>query len=369
MTDDLLYQVAITIIPGVGGITARKLISYCGGAEGVFKEKKNQLQKIPGIGTAIADSISNTDALKRAEKELAFINKHGIRAISFTEKDYPLRLKQCEDSPVVLFVKGDVDLNSCKVVSIVGTRNITKYGSQKCMEIIEGLKEHKALVVSGLAYGVDACAHKAALEQGLNTVAVLGHGLDRIYPAPHVSLAKKILKQGGLITDFISGTTPDRENFPKRNRIIAGMCDAVLVIEAAITGGALITANIANSYNRDVFALPGRTSDAFSMGCNKLIKTHKANLMESVADLEYVMNWKPEGEAKRTVKPLFVNLSREEEQLVDVLKRYPEAGIDCVAHNAGLSTGRASAILLNLEFKDVVTQLPGKQFKLNEAYL
>jgi DNA processing protein len=369
MIDDLLYQIALTIIPGVGGITARKLISYCGGAEAVFNEKKNQLQKIPGIGSAIAHSIANTEALKRAEQELTFINKHGIRAISFTEKVYPYRLKQCEDGPVVLYVKGDVDLNTCKMISIVGTRNITKYGRQKCMEIIEGLKDHNILVVSGLAYGVDACAHKTALDHGLKTVAVLGHGLDRIYPSSHTNLAKKMLKQGGLLTDFISGTTPDRENFPKRNRIIAGMCDAVIVIEAAITGGALITANIANSYNRDVFALPGRTCDAFSMGCNKLIKTHKANLIESVADLEYVMNWKTDGDRVITAKPLFADLNSEEEKLVEILKQYPEAGIDCVATHSGLSTGRVSAILLNLEFKDVVTQLPGKQFKLNEVYL
>jgi DNA processing protein len=368
MNDDLLYQIAITSIPGIGGITARKLISNCGRAESIFNEKKEKLQKIPGIGSVIAHSISNKDALKRAENELDFINKHGIRAISFTDNDYPYRLKQCEDGPVVLFVKGNVDLNARKVISIVGTRNMTNYGRQKSTEIIEGLKKHSALVVSGLAYGVDACAHSMAMDCGLKTVAVLGHGLDRIYPSQHTNLAKKMLKQGGLVTDFISGTLPDRENFPKRNRIIAGLCDAVIVIEAAVTGGALITATIANSYNRDVFALPGRTSDAFSMGCNKLIKTHKANLIESVADLEYVMNWETKGDRVNTAKPLFAELNIEEEKLVEVLKLYPEAGIDCVATNSGLSTGRVSAILLGLEFKDVVTQLPGKQFRLNEAY-
>ncbi len=369
MRHDLIYQIAISMIPGIGGITARKLISYCGGAEAIFKEKKDRLQTIPGIGAVIAQSISDKNVFTRAEQELTFIEKHDIRALSYMDKDYPYRLKHCEDGPIVLFLKGSVDLNAVKVISIVGTRNITSYGKQKCMEIIDGLKTHHALIVSGLAYGVDTCAHKSALDCGLQTIAVLGHGLDRIYPGANVNLAKKMLQQGGLVTDFTSGTTPDRENFPKRNRIIAGMCDAVVVIEAAVTGGALITATIANSYNRDVFALPGRTSDAFSMGCNKLIKTHKANLIESVADLEYVMNWETKVHKTNTSKPLFVKLNHEEEKLISILKQYSEAGIDSIATNAGLSTGKASAILLNLEFQDVVTQLPGKQFKLNDAYL
>ena len=369
MNNEIVYQIALGMIPGIGGVTARKLISYCGSAASVFKEKNEQLQKIPGIGAVTAKSLNNSKVLHKAEQELIFIRKHGIRAISFMEKDYPYRLKQCEDGPVVLFVKGNVNLNADKIVSVVGTRSITRYGRQKCKEIIEGLKPHKPLIVSGLAYGVDACVHKSALESGLQTLAILGHGLDRIYPTPHRGLARKMLHQGGLATDFVSGTTPDRENFPKRNRIIAGICDAVVVIEAAVTGGALITANIANTYNRDVFALPGRTGDPYSMGCNKLIKTHKANLIETVADLEYVMNWETNKKTAEKLHPIFVRLERDEEKMVEVLRQYPEAGIDTLLVHSGFSTGKASALLLNLEFKEVVTQMPGKQFKLNDAYL
>lgn len=369
MDKELFYLIAINMIPGIGGITARKLISYCGGAEAIFKEKKGNLQKIPGIGAAIAGSLSNHKVFNDADRELSFIKNHGIKAISFMDKDYPYRLKQCEDGPIVLFTKGNTDFNAGKIVGVVGTRNITRYGRQKCIALIEGLKAHDALIVSGLAYGVDACAHKTALDCGLQSVAILGHGLDRIYPTSHRNLAKKLLQQGGLATDFISGTTPDRENFPKRNRIIAGLCDAVVVIEAAVTGGALITATIANTYNRDVFALPGRTSDPFSMGCNKLIKTHKANLIETVDDLEYVMNWKARGTKNEPTNPIFVALNEDEEKMVDVLRQYPETGIDRIVIQSGFSSGKASALLLNLEFKNVVTQMPGKQFKLNDAYL
>jgi DNA processing protein len=368
MHDELLYQVALGMTPGIGGITAKKLISYCGGAENVFKEKHKALKKIPGIGEGISKAVNNKLVLERAEKELAFIQKHDIRALYFLHKDYPYRLKQCDDGPIVLFVKGQVDLNQPKVVSVVGTRSITDYGRKKCKELIEGLKAHKALIVSGLAYGVDTCAHKMALECGLETIAILGHGLDRIYPQSNKNLAKQIAKQGGLVTDFVSATNPDRENFPKRNRIIAGICDAVVVVEAAVTGGALITATIANSYSRDVFALPGRTSDPYSMGCNKLIKIHKANLLESVADLEYIMNWETSPKETSPIKSLFVQLDQEEEHIVDILKTHPGAGIDAIVHESGYTMGKTSALLLNLEFKDVVAQLPGKCFKIHEAF-
>lgn len=368
MHNEILYQLAVSMIPGVGGVTAKKLISYCGGAEAVFRETNSALQKIPGIGKGIASAVNNYQMFDLAEKEIAFMDKHGIRALYFLDKDYPYRLKQCDDGPILLFVKGQVNLNHQKVVSIVGTRSITDYGRKKCKEIIEGLVAHNALIVSGLAYGVDALAHKTALDCGLATIAVLGHGLDRIYPPLHKNLAKSILKQGGLVTDFVSGTNPDRENFPKRNRVIAGICDAVVVIEAAVTGGALITATIANSYNRDVFALPGRVSDPFSMGCNKLIKTHKAYLIESVADLEYVMNWENQSHKKKGIPPLFVSLDKDEEKLVELLRQHPEAGIDFIVAQSGFTTGKVSAILLNLEFSDTVIQLPGKCFRLSETF-
>jgi DNA processing protein len=368
MQNPLRYQLAISMIPGIGGITAKKLISYCGGAEAVFSEKTSALKKIPGIGDGIARAVSKHQMFERADQEIEFMARHDIRALYFTDKEYPFRLKHCEDGPILLFVMGGVDLNQSKVISVVGTRNMTDYGRKKCAEIIEGLKPHQAIIVSGLAYGVDAMAHKTAMECGLHTVAVLGHGLDRIYPPMHANLARKITRQGGLLSDFISGTNPDRENFPKRNRIIAGLCDAVVIIEAAVTGGALITATIANTYNRDVFAFPGRTSDAYSMGCNRLIKTHKANLIESVADLEYVMNWQASQNKKEIQRPLFTELDQEEKKLVSILREFPVSGIDLLASKTGLSVGKTSALLLGLEFKNVVVQQPGKCFTLNHAY-
>lgn len=365
MDPQLRYQISLSLIPGVGGVTAKKLISYCGGVEAIFSERKNALLKIPGIGENLASAVLNHKVFDRAEKEILFIEKHRIRTSFFLDKDYPARLKHCEDGPVMLFIKGDANLNASKVVSVVGTRSMTEYGREKCSALLEGLVPHNALVVSGLAYGVDACAHKKALDTGLETVAVLGHGLDRIYPPLHQALAKRIIKQGALLTEFLTETQPDRENFPKRNRIIAGLCDAVIVIEAAESGGALITANIANSYNRDVFALPGRTTDPYSKGCNVLIKTNKANLLESIADLEYIMGWDIRKDPRKAIQPaLFAELDADEEKMVDFLRKNPEAGIDQIVSQAGYTVSKTSALLLGLEFKGIVKPLPGKIFKL-----
>lgn len=365
MDQQHLYQISLSLIPGVGGVTAKKLISYCGGVEPIFREKKNNLLKIPGIGYNLAAAVLNHTVFDRAEREMLFIEKHRIKTYFFLDKDYPTRLKHCEDGPVMLFVKGDANLNAARVVSIVGTRSMTEYGREKCNALVEGLVPHNALVVSGLAYGVDACAHKKALDTGLDTIAVLGHGLDRIYPPLHQQLAKRIAKQGALVTEFLTQTQPDRENFPKRNRIIAGLCDAVIVIEAADSGGALITANIANSYNRDVFALPGRTTDPYSKGCNILIKTNKANLLESVADLEYIMGWDTSKDPKKVIQPaLFAELDGDEEKMVDFLRKNPEASIDQIVSQAGLTVSKTTALLLGLEFKGIVKPLPGKRYRL-----
>lgn len=368
MKEDLFYQLALSMIPGIGGVTAKKLIACCGGAEAVFREKPGQLRRIPGIGEAIAATVKKADVFDQAEKEIGFIQKHGIRVLYYTDNDYPYRLKQCDDGPILLFIKGGPDLNKEKVVGIVGTRSITDYGRKKCKEFVADLSKHEPLIISGLAYGVDACAHQAALENGLETLAVLGHGLDRIYPPLHTGLAKNIIKQGALVSDFISGTKPDRENFPKRNRIIAGLCDVIIVVEAAVTGGALITATIANSYNREVFALPGRTSDPYSMGCNRLIKHLKAGLIESVADIEYALNWQAQAETKTTQRPLFVELKPEEKVIADILRDHAQASIDQLVKQSGFAPGKTAAILLNLEFMEVVSQLPGKCFRLNNTH-
>lgn len=371
MQDLLKYQIALTMVPKVGGITAKKLIAYCGGVEAVFKEKKAALLKIPGIGEHLAKSISNHNIFDLAEKEIEFIQRYQITPLFYTEPEYPARLKQCDDGPILLFYKGTANLNHDKVVAVVGTRNITDYGKQKCQEIIEGLKKHDPLILSGLAYGVDARAHKTALDCDLQTVGVLGHGLDRIYPTLNRPLAERMLKyKGGLLTDFVSDTIPDRENFPKRNRIIAGMVDVLIVIEAAITGGALITANIANSYDRDVCAVPGRTTDLYSQGCNHLIKSLKANMAENATDIEYLMGWEEESRKNRKnlQQQLFIELDEQEKAIVEILKENGEASFDMLVQKSGLGFSKAASLLLNLEFKGVISNLPGKIFRLMTSH-
>jgi DNA processing protein len=329
----LIYQIASTMIPGVGDIVGKKLIDYCGGPEAIFREKKSNLSKIQGIPKRVLDGISDKSIQERAEKELKFIEKYKIKTIYFTDKIYPERLKQCADSPLMLYFKGNADLNCPKIVSIVGTRNASQYGKDLTKSIVEKLSSYNILVVSGLAYGIDTQAHKNALSSKLKTVAVLAHGLDRIYPVANKALAEQMIHQGGLLTEFLTQSNPDRENFPKRNRIVAGLSDAVIVIESALKGGALITAGIANSYNRDVFALPGRINDKFSQGCNFLIKTNRAALIQSADDLIYMMGWMERAKAKPIQKKLFVKLTDEEKKIVDLLNANETVGIDKIWRN------------------------------------
>jgi DNA processing protein len=360
------YEIALSLVNGIGHIKARTLIAYCGSAEAIFKENRQNLLKIPDIGEyCVKYILSQREVLDRAEEEIEFIRKNDITTFFYLDDSYPKRLKHCEDSPIIIYFKGKCDFNNQKVISIVGTRNATDYGKSFCRSFIEELSRHQLLIISGLAYGIDISAHKEAISNNLSTVGVLGHGLDRIYPGVHRSTAEKMLQNGGLITEFISNTKPDRENFPMRNRIIAGLSDAVIVVEAAETGGALITADIANSYNRDVFALPGRINDEYSSGCNKLIKINKAALIQSAKDLVYIMGWEAEPEKKAAVqKQLFVELTREEEKIIAILKADPETGIDMLAIQAEMSMSKLSAVLLNLEFKGIVKCLPGKRYKL-----
>jgi DNA processing protein len=359
----LKYQIGLTLIPGVGDVNGKKLISYCGNAEAVFKEKKKALLKIPGIGDSTVNSIISQSVLSRAEEEIGFIEKYKIKTLFFTDQDYPKRLKHCIDSPLLLYYKGNADLNSEKIIGLVGTRRATDYGKELCAKIIEDLSYLKVIVVSGLAYGIDAKAHQTALQNELETIGVLAHGLDRIYPPSHKSMAEKMVKSGGLLTDFMSKTNPDRENFPKRNRIIAGLTDALVVVESAIKGGALITANIANSYNRDVFAVPGKVTDKFSEGCNFLIKTNKAALIQSAKDIEYIMQWEQKSQKSVFQHKLFEELSPEEELIVKILQENLEVSVDYIVLQSQLSNSKIAAILLNLEFKGMVKSLPGKMYK------
>jgi len=362
--EQMMYRIAITLLPSVGDITAKKLISYCGGIEAVFREKKQNLLKIPGIGKGIVNQIKLPEIMQRAEQEMRFIEKFAIKLLFYTDKSYPERLKQCIDSPVLLYQKGQCDLNAQRIVSIVGTRNATDYGKESTEKLLADLKAFDVLVVSGLAYGIDTCAHESAIENGMYTAAVLGHGLDRIYPALNKKLAGRIIQKGCLLSDFPGGTNPDRENFPKRNRIVAGLSDVVIVVESASRGGALITADIANSYNRDVFAFPGRSGDKYSEGCNFLVKTNRAALIESAADLLYMMGWQEKEVLPARQRKLFIKLADDEKKLVSLLEQEGEMGIDKLCIRSGLSATRTASALLNLEFEGIVRCLPGKIYKL-----
>ncbi|NOQ23977.1 MAG: DNA-protecting protein DprA [Bacteroidales bacterium] len=367
INDDLKYKIALSLIPKVGHITAKKLVSYVGSFEGVFKESKKNLIKISGIGSVLANSIVNSNAVSKAEEEIDFIKKNKIAPIFYLDKQYPERLKHCEDAPVLIYTLGDMDLNSQKVISIVGTRKATTEGVAFCKKLIKDLKEreHNPIIVSGLAYGIDAVAHQAALDNGMKTIAVLGHGLDIIYPASHKKLARDIVNQGMLITDFASKSIRDKNNFIKRNRIIAGLSDATVVIESGEKGGSLVTADIANSYNRDVFAVPGRVSDPYSKGCNSLIKANKAAMLTSIEDLEYMLGWEPGKKDKDAVqRNLFVSLTNEEKIITEILKEFSELPIDLLCLKSNMSTSKVSPVLLNLEFMGVVKTLPGKKYQL-----
>lgn len=371
LSEELIYQLGLTLLNGIGDINAKSLLAFCGSAQEVFRQKSSKLLKIPGIGETLAKTISSgLPVLKRAEEEIRFIEKYRIRPLFFTDKDYPARLKNCSDSPVLLYYKGNADLNCEKIVGIVGTRKPSDYGKQMTRELVEGLSRSGALILSGLAYGVDVLAHRAALDHGLETVGVLGHGLDRIYPQAHDRTARRMIGQGGLLTDFMSGTNPDAVNFPKRNRIVAGLCDALVVVESKRTGGSLITATIANSYNKDVFAFPGRAGEGLSEGCNGLIKRNRAALIENAADLLYAMQWQennPSAEpaaVKNKQVPLPLNLSAEEKTIVNLFGEKKSIHLDEICQATQLPVSRASAHLLQLEFSNLIKSRPGKLYEL-----
>jgi DNA processing protein len=366
MNEKLIYQIALSMIPGVGGVLARNLVAYAGSVENIFRESVNTLKKIPGIGEVNARRIKNKEVFKRAEKELEFIQNKNIGVIFYTDKNYPRRLKNCADAPVLIYTQGDMNLDMERVVSVVGTRNATDYGKQVCDELIRQISErnYSVLIVSGLAYGIDIHAHKSALKYGLPTVGVVAHGLDKLYPSLHKEIALKMLENGGILTDFPSETKIDPPNFLRRNRIIAGLADATLVIESAEKGGALVTADIAFSYNRDVFAFPGRAGDMYSQGCNKLIRNNGASLITGIDDLEFFMGWERTDKEKIVQPSLFVDLTAEEEKVVNLLKENGTLFIDQISAEMGLPVSRTSAMLLNLEFKNVLVALPGKMYKL-----
>jgi len=366
MNESLKYRIALTLIPNIGDILAKRLVAYCGGVEAVFKEKKAALEKIPGIGTVYAKAVLGQDVFSRAEEEIRFIEKNSITPVFYLDPAYPKRLTHCEDSPVLLYLKGDVDLNAEKIISIVGTREASDYGRALCEKLVADLAPFNPVIVSGLAYGIDVYAHKAAMDNGLQTIGVFAHGLDKVYPGVHKAVAERMVKQGGLLSDFTSNTNPDRENFPRRNRIVAGIADATIVVESKKDGGSLITADIANSYNRDVFAFPGRVGDVASEGCNAIIKQNKAALIQSAEDVIYIMGWEQAKKKNAQVqRQLFVDLKPEEEVLVNVLKEKDTVNVDEICHLAKMPMSKVSSLLLTLEFSGIVRSLPGKMYRLN----
>lgn len=362
MDQDRLAFLALHFIPGVGTRLIKQLISYCGSAEEVFRKPKGRLQLIPGVGPATAQSILKGNTFALAEKEFKMAGNHDAEILFYTDKKYPFRLKAIDDAPTILYFKGNCNLNHKKVVGIVGTRQATSYGKKIVEQIVSDLVPHDALILSGLAYGIDIHSHRQALKQGLATLGVMGSGIDVIYPGMHTDVARKMMDNGGIITENFLGTKPDAHNFPSRNRIIAGMCDALIVVEAALSGGALITAEIANSYNKDVFAIPGSIGQTYSEGCNKLIKINKAALLTSVKDLEYIMNWQlNEGLTKKPE----VELNSQEQHIVDsIFTKGSSMQIDELAWKTNVPPSELAALLLQLELKGIIKALPGKQFAI-----
>lgn len=363
MDSELLHTLALTYAKGIGDITGRKLITHFGSAENLFREIRSPLPS-SSVTPALKKALSDPQLFNLAERELSFASANGIEVSSVFDHSYPFRLKECADAPLVLFRKGAASLDGPRVIAVVGTRRSTEYGKELVEGLITDLAAYNTVVVSGLAFGIDIIAHRASLSCGLSTVAVVAHGLDRIYPGQHKKYVLEMLEQdGAIVSDFPSGTNPDKENFPKRNRIIAGLADAVIVAEARETGGALITADIANSYGREVFAFPGRVNDPASKGCLRLIRNNQAALITCGADLVKAMRW----DEKRSLPKqpsLFLSLTEDEDQLVTIIKTSETADIDTLSIATGWNTGKIAATLLNLELNGVIRSLPGKIYRL-----
>jgi len=360
-----LHEVAITFLKNIGSTLGRAMVSHLGSAEAVFNASAAKLLTIPGIGEKTVRELNFEEALKKAEAELKFAEKNNIDILFYTDQRYPKRLKNCFDAPTLLYSKGNADLNARKVISIVGTRNATDYGRALCEELVAELQQYNVLIVSGLAHGVDVIAHRECLKHQMSTVGVLGHGLDKMYPAANKNTADKMLEYGGLLSEYPSGVPAGPANFPERNRIVAGMADATIVVEASIKGGALITAEIANSYNRDVFAFPGRLTDIYSEGCNFLIRNHKASLLTCVADLAYSMGWEKPEDIKPVEQFLLpLDLSDDERTIYYILQQNNAAmAIDDLTIKTNMPMSQLAMNLLNMEMQGFIKSLPGKMYK------
>lgn len=365
MHSELLYQLALTLVPNIGDVHAKTLIQQFGDATSIFKAKQSQLEKIEGIGEVRARCIKHFDDFHVAETELKFVEKYNIRTLFLTDEAYPKRLLNCYDSPTLLFYKGTADLNTAKIISIVGTRSNTDYGKAFTEKLIADLAAQNVTIISGLAFGIDAIAHKAALKNSLPTVGVVGHGLNKIYPSQHAALAKEMIATGGgVLTEFFHDIKPDKHNFPLRNRIVAGISDATILVETAVKGGSMITAKLADAYNRDVFAVPGRTTDKLSAGCNHLIKHSKAYLLTDAEELMDMMGWKEKKVTVKKQRQLFIELTPEEQSIISLLQQKEVMHIDEINNTSGLSSSSVAAAILNMELQGLLQTLPGKMYKL-----
>ena len=363
MDNNLIYKIALTRIPRVGSVIAKNLISYCGGVKEVFSRPKHFLKKIPGVGEVLANNINSYKNFENDNLEIDFINQNQIDVHFFLDESYPYRLRQIPDCPIIIYSKGASNLNPDKCIAIVGTRKMTSYGKQFVKELMEELNAYQPTIVSGLAYGVDVFAHKQSIKNEMPTYGVVAHGLDQIYPSVHRGVARDMIKnKGAVITEYTSNTIPNRENFPMRNRLVAGMVDAVIVVESAIKGGSLITAELANQYNRDVLALPGAINQKYSSGCNYLIKKNKAHVIEGIEDLVHLLNWdiKVEKKIQKSFIPKFTN---NEKKLFSIIQEKDEVGIDDLQIKSGFVSSLLAITLLELEMKNCIISLPGKRYK------
>jgi DNA processing protein len=365
MKEELIYRLALTMIPELGSVKARLLTEHFGDATSVFSAKKKELSCIEGVGELCARRLKEWNNFHEAEEEITFAEKHQLQILFITDKNYPQRLLHCYDPPTVLFYRGNAHLNHSRIISIIGTRNHTDYGKQVTEQLITDLASQNILVVSGLAFGIDAIAHKASIQHQIPTIGVLAHGMDTLYPLQHKFLAKEMLSQGGLLTEFRQNTKPDKHNFPKRNRIVAGMADATIVIETAVKGGSMITAELACNYNRDLFAVPGKITDSRSSGCLKLIRQNKATLLTDAEQLIETMGWEEKKKISKKQKELFIELSVEEKIIINLLKETEALSVDVLYIKSGLSSSTVAAVILNLELQNVICSLPGKMYRLS----
>lgn len=369
-TKEIQSLIALQHIPGIGCITAKRLIECVGSAAELFEHSADLPDLIPNVQPSLIKALKCPHAHLRAEQELEFIHKHNIRCVSYHDEAYPSRLRECDDAPIILFYRGNATLNPQRAISIVGTRKCTEYGRDLCERLVRELAEKQpgTLIISGLAYGIDINAHRNAIKYGLPTVAILAHGLDRIYPYVHRNTAAQMTTCGGILTEYISHTEPERQNFLQRNRIIAGMADATVIVESAEKGGALVTANIANSYNRDCFTFPGRIDSLSSAGCHHLIRNNLATLITSADDLIESMMWdsKQNGNKPESIqRSLFLELSEEENLIVQLLNKHPEGlNINILTVETNIPINRLSALLFGLELQGVVRPIPGNCYRL-----